>query len=792
MPEEKPEGEPTRLVVQLTKGTSVGHYRIVEKIGAGGMGEVYLAEDTELNRQVALKFLSPHLCQDADCRTRFKREAQAAAKLNHPNIVTIHEVNEFNGRPFFAMEHIEGQSLRELIKAKELPIERVIELAIQICEGLHKAHQSGIVHRDVKPANILIDADGRAKILDFGLASVAGTDHLTKTGSTLGTIGYMSPEQAKGEEVDQRSDIFSLGVVLYEMITSKSPFKTDNDAATLRNIIDHEPEPLARYKVDVPAELQRIVSKALAKDTDLRYQHADEMLADLRAILQMANPAARSKKPTRNLLLAGGGILIIAAVVFGYFQLLPKPASGTLKSIAVLPFEDMSPQKDQEYFCDGMTEELIGRLSNIRDLRVPSRTSVFLFKGRTLDIREIGDKLKVQTVLEGSVRKAGNQLRITTQLINVADGYHIWSETFDRELKDVFAIQDEIATAIADRLKFTPLGEEKAKLVKRPTANVETYNLYLLGEYFFYKYNKGSFDKSLAYFEQAVAKDPSFALGYVGQALCHIDLYIDGFVHYKDSYPQAKAAVTKALELDGNLGKAHAALGRIKLFFEWDMAGAEREFKRAIEISPDNIECLNSYGLYLTIAGKCDEAIAVFMRVVDLDPASPAAIFTLGSWGYYSAGRFDEGIVENKKALSLDPGFENSLWSMAQLYALAGMHSTAVSSADSLMAAHLTLENSPYALLTLAWVYAVSGREESARDILRQAMDYRTSKYLDAYLMALVYAGLGDRDKAFEWLTKGYEERASQMIFIKMDPALVDLRADPRFSDLLREMKLEQ
>ena len=789
----QPDDDNTQAVTVLTKGTVINHYRIVEKIGSGGMGEVYLAEDSKLNRKVALKFLSPHLCQDEACRQRFEREAQAAAKLDHPNIVTVHEVGEHRGRPFFAMQHIEGRSLREYASHQELSIPQVLEIGIQIAEGLQAAHEKGVTHRDIKPANVLIDSHGRAQILDFGLASVAGTDQLTKTGSTLGTIGYMSPEQVRGEQVDHRSDIFSLGVVLYELIAGRQPFKGDNDTATSRNITDQEPEPLARYKSGINAEFQRVINKALAKDKSTRYQHADEILADLRAIqLEVPHQSPPGRQNRRLPLLIGGGVLLLAILLSGYFYTRPEHTPPATKSIAVLPFVDMSPLKDQEYFCDGMTEELINRLSNIGQLRVPARTSAFSFNGKLDNIKVIGEKLGVETVLEGSVRKAGNQLRITTQLINVADGYHIWSETFDRELKDVFAIQDEIATAIADRLKLTPLGEEKAKLVKRPTANVEAYNLYLLGQYFFNKFDKGSYDKSLAYFEQAVAKDPSFALAYVGQALCHINRYIDGIQDYRESFPKAKEAVTKALEIDDNLGDAHAVLGRFKLFFEWDMAGAERELKRALKLSPDNSECHNSYAMCLTVAGKCDEAIAVFKRAVDLDPASPAAIFMLGSWGYYCAGRWDEGIAENKKALSLDPGFENSLGAMPQLYALDGMHSEAVSSADSLMAAHLTLENSPYALLTLAWVYAVSGREESARDILRQAMDYRTSKYLDAYLMALVYAGLGDRDKAFEWLTKGYEERASQMIFIKMDPALVDLRADPRFSDLLRKMKLER
>ncbi len=783
----------TSTHVTLTSGAMVSHYRIIEKIGAGGMGEVYLADDTKLDRRVALKFLPLHLCQEPECRARFTREAQATAKLSHPNIVTIYEVSEFNSRPFFAMERVEGQSLKEVIADRTLPLDRIMEIGIQVCDGLQAAHEKGITHRDIKPSNILIDSHGRTRIVDFGLASVMGTDHLTKTGSTLGTIGYMSPEQVKGEKVDHRTDLFSFGVVLYEMITSHAPFKADSEAATLHAITNDKPEMLARFRREMPVTLQTMIDKALDKNVATRYQHADDLAADLRALQRDASidsPHGRQNK--RLPLLIGGSVLLVAILVAGYFYMRPKQTPPAAKSIAVLPFVDMSPQKDQEYFCDGMAEELINRLSNIGQLRVPARTSAFSFKGKLDNIKEIGEKLGVETVLEGSVRKAGNQLRITTQLINVADGYHIWSETFDRELKDVFAIQDEIATAIADRLKLTPLGEDKARLAKRPTANIEAYNLYLLGQYFYYKYDKESYDKSLAYFQQAVAKAPSFALAYVGQALCHSELYIAGFADYRESYPQAKAAVTKALELDDNLGEVHTALGRLKLFFEWDMAGAEREFKRALELSPDNSECHNSYAMYLTCAGMCDEAIASFKRAADLDPVSPVALFMLGSWGYYCASRFDEGIAENKKALSLDPGFMLASTGVVQLYALKGMHSEAVSLADSLIATHLTLEKDPFALLTLAWVYAVSGREQSARAILQQALDYRTSKYLDAYLMAWVYAGLGDRDKAFEWLTKGYEERASQMIFLRMDPALVDLRADPRFGDLLRKMKLEQ
>ncbi|MCX6832060.1 MAG: protein kinase [candidate division Zixibacteria bacterium] len=404
----QPDDDKTQAVTVLSKGTAIGHYRIVEKIGAGGMGEVYLAEDTKLDRKVAPKFLSPHLCQDSECRARFTREAQAAAKLDHPNIVAVHEVSEFQGRPFFSMQHVEGQSLKEVLAGKSLPLDRIFEIGVQVCEGLQAAHESGITHRDVKPSNILIDSHGRARIVDFGLASVVGSDQLTRIGSTMGTVGYMSPEQVRGEQVDRRSDLFSLGVVLYELITGRQPFKGDNDAATSRNTVDAEPEPLARYKSEVPDGLQTIVIKALAKDKNLRYQHVDDLLVDLKGLRQLPAFQVRTKQP----------------------------------SIAVLSFANLSSDPEQEYFCDGMAEEIINALSHLEDLQVVARTSALSLKGQAIDVREIGRKLGAKTVLEGSVRRSGNRLRITTQLVDVASGYHLWSEKFDRDLEDVFAIQD--------------------------------------------------------------------------------------------------------------------------------------------------------------------------------------------------------------------------------------------------------------------------------------------------------------------------------------------------------------
>jgi serine/threonine protein kinase len=410
----------TRTHLQLAKDTIVGHYRIIEKIGAGGMGEVYLAEDSKLNRKVALKFLPPQLCPDAEYRARFTREAQAAAKLNHPNIVTIYEVSEFNGRPFFAMENVEGQTLRDFGEGKELPFSRIIELAIQVCEGLAKAHSSGVVHRDIKPSNILIDSDGRAKIVDFGLASVHGSEHLTKTGSTLGTVGYMSPEQARGEEADARSDLFSFGVVLYEMITGKSPFKAESEIATIKNVIETVPEPLARYKTGVPGELQSIVSKALSKDRNLRYQHADELAADLKRLVHDSQysgprlPQGQRKSRLSVIVTATVVVLLaVSAVIFFKLQKQSAPIANSTPMIAVLPFENLGSPED-EYFADGITEEITSRLAGIEGLGVISRTSVLQFKGSKKSVGQIGKELGVSYILEGTVRwaKAGGQARV--------------------------------------------------------------------------------------------------------------------------------------------------------------------------------------------------------------------------------------------------------------------------------------------------------------------------------------------------------------------------------------------
>lgn len=665
MPEEKPEGERTRLVVQLTVGTSVGHYVIIDHLGSGGMGEVYLAEDTELNREVALKFLSSHLCQDADCRARFKREAQAAAKLNHPNIVTIYEVSDFNGRPFFAMEHVEGESLRELIRTKELPIERVIELAVQICEGLHKAHQSGVVHRDVKPANILIDADDRAKILDFGLATVQGCDHLTKTGSTLGTVGYMSPEQVRGEQVDQRTDIFSLGVVLYELIAGRQPFKGDNEVATVHNITDLEPEPLARYKAGVPDELQRIVSKLLQKDAALRYQTTADVISDLMG-LKAANQSQAhipaKKKLTRRLVVGAAALVLLAVAAYGIFKtdfFTGKETSGQRKMLAVLPFENLG-SPDDEYFADGITEEIATGLARLSGLGVISRTSSMQYKNTEKSLKQIGKELDVDYILEGTIRweKKGSEsrVRINPQLIKVSDDMHLWANRFDAVLTDVFEVQSAIAQEVATALQVTLLQTEQEALFRKKDIDPVAYDYYLRGKQYF----------SIAYYQQtelflaekmhlkAISQAPKFAQAYAELGCLYTEMYWDRTDPSPQRLDSAKKMIDVAMRLAPNLPETYQALGWYYYHGLRDYDRAVDEFSRVLELQPNNALAMASIAWVQRRQGKWDEAIAGLQTVTKLDPLDVWYKYELGIT-YHYCRRYQDAIDLCDKVIDLQP-----------------------------------------------------------------------------------------------------------------------------------------
>jgi serine/threonine protein kinase/tetratricopeptide (TPR) repeat protein len=738
----------TRSFVPITEGTMISHYKIVEKIGSGGMGDVYLAEDTELDRRVALKFLPLHLCPDEMYHTRFKREAQAVAKLNHPNIITIHEVSEYQGRPFFAMELVEGQSLRELSLGKELSCERIVELAIQICDGLSEAHEKEIVHRDIKPSNIVIDAYGRPKILDFGLAAIRGGEQITKTGSTLGTIKYMSPEQVEGNKVDKRSDLFSFGVVLYEMITARTPFERDNEAATLKSIGQDTPEPLARFKSDVPDEFQRTISKLLEKDRSLRYQSAADVISDLKKILVEFESGTSSKK--------------------------------NQPSIAVLPFDNLSADPEQEYFCDGMAEEIINALTQLEGLRVVARTSAFAFKGKHEDMREIGRKLSVSTLLEGSIRKAGGRVRITAQLINVGDGYHIWSERFDRDLEDVFAIQDEISLAIVEKLKVKLLLDEKEKMLKRYTSNLEAYDLYLKGRYHWNRRTRKSLKKAVAHFEQVIQKDPEYALAYAGLADCYSMLEQIGAIPTKEAFSKAKAFARKALEIDETSSEAHTSLAHVLRSYDRDWGGMEREFRRAIELNPDYATAHQWFARALLSLGRTSEAVQEIQRALELDPLSLIIINNAG-WIYLHAGQEEKALEYAEKILDIDPTFGYAHVIFSTINERKGRYDEAVDGwlkVDSFSGLF-----NQHEISVLRESYASSGWTGYLRKRLEMALPKA-----DQHNIASLYARLGDSEKAIEWLKKYYEEYGLRDLLTEI--SYDKLRSDPRFIEITKKMGL--
>lgn len=650
---------------RLTSGTRVNHYRIIEKIGAGGMGEVYLAEDTELYRKVALKFLPPDLCHDADCRARFKREAQAVAKLSHPNIVTLHEVADYLDRPYIVMEYLGGKSLREIIQAGELPPVRAVDLAIQIAEGLNAAHRTGVVHRDIKPANIVVTDGGRARILDFGLATITGSERLTQTGSTVGTLGYMSPEQTRGEDVDPSSDIFSLGVILYEMITGRLPFRGDHEAAILYAIAYEEPEPLKRYRNHVPDGLQRIVSKALAKGKDLRYQHADELAADLKHLLHDSQSTSfrRPPSPTKSRwkLVAGiaAAVLVVVAagVYFAWFESTHRAAEGGEPLIAVLPFENLGNSED-EYFADGITEEITSRLAGIKGLGVISRTSAMQYRKSGKSLRQIGKELGVTYILEGSVRWAKTEgsprVRITPQLIRVSDDRHLWADNYEREMMEVFAVQADIAAQIVDQLGLTLVESDRTALASRPTANSRAYDYYLRGIIGVRRldWSLPTLSIAAANLDSAVMIDPSFALAYAVRSRAYTLL---AFISASPAFRTvARESFEKALQLQPNLSYGHMAAGIYYNLEETDYDKALTELNRAVSELHNDADLIGNIAFVQFRQGKFDEASENYRKAAELDPLNPA-VHRSRSELFRFKRMFAEAEQSIDRAIALDP-----------------------------------------------------------------------------------------------------------------------------------------
>ncbi|MCP5106579.1 MAG: protein kinase [bacterium] len=737
-------------------GQTISHYKVLEKLGEGGMGIVYKAEDTKLKRTVALKFLSPELTSDRIAKERFFIEARAAAALNHANIITVFEIDEYDNQTFIAMEYVKGESLAAKIASAPLKTDDVISIAIQTAEGLLEAHEKGIIHRDIKSDNIMIDERGRVKIMDFGLARLKGQAQLTKPGTTMGTIAYMPPEQFRGEKIDHRMDIWSLGIVLYEMVTGQLPFKDNYAQAVIYTIMNEDPKPMTGPRDETAEILEQLVKKALKKNRDERYPQVNDLLGDLKRI-------------------QGGFDTEVIEIL---------PEEEPVPSIAVLPFVDMSPGKDQEYFCDGMAEELINAFVKIEGLQVASRTSAFQFKEKGCDISEVGKKLKVQTVLEGSVRKAGNKLRITAQLINASDGYHIWSDKYDRDADDIFSIQDEISLAIVENLKVTLLGDEKEKLVKRYTKNEEAYNLYLKGLYSWNRRHEGGMKTALDYFQQAIECDPRYALPYVGIADCFNIMGFYGVLPAKQAFPRARQAAEKALEIDGTLGEAYASLGWISTMYDWDWIAGEREFQKAIALNPNYATAHEWYALYLTAMGRFDDAITEVRKAQALDPLSLIINATVGSI-LWLAHRNDKAVEQFQKTLEMDPDFQLALLYLGCTYGSAGRYEEAI---VPLQKAVQLPGGMLYAAGVLGNFYAVSGQKEKALEIIDHVNDLLGKGYSLLLQKAYIYSGLGEIDRAFELLEKALTERESQLVFCQSIPLFDILRGDSRFNDLLKRI----
>jgi serine/threonine protein kinase/Flp pilus assembly protein TadD len=668
---------------KLETGKCFGHYEIINQIGAGGMGEVYLAKDKKLDRNVAVKILNEEFSQDASNLNRFIREAKATSRLNHPNILVVHEIGQQENTNYIVSEFINGKTLREVIKEKRLKLSEVLDISIPIADALCTAHSSNIIHRDIKPENIMVRPDGVVKVLDFGLAKVVqqkdrsnfgleeSTVQLSHTAKDviMGTVSYMSPEQARAQRVDARTDIFSFGIMLYEMLTGQQPFTGETFSHTIVAILEKEPPPLSQFISSFPPEIERIIKNCLAKKADKRYSMAKSLLDDLKDLKEeLAFQSKLERRSASNKKTETETQFIRAAIT---------AKTEKRNSIAVLPFTNISAEAENEYFCDGLAEELLNALAKIDDLKVAARTSAFSFKNKNTEVSQIGKTLNVSTILEGSVRKSGNRIRISLQLINVADGYHLWSERYDREMKEIFDVQDEITLAVVDALKVKLFGEEKAAILKRYTDSPEAYELYLKGLYHCYKWTDEGFRKSIEYFEKALEEDPEFAPAYAKIAdyyhfTSHIGLFSPHEIH-----PKWKAAAQRALEIDEGLADAHLAMAHIYFYFDRDWAKAEGEFERAIELNANSTDAHKYYGLFLASRERFDQAVAEGKKALALDPLS-IAVNIVGGFIYLFVDRLDDALGLVRQMIELDSNAPQGYWVGGSLLMANGKYEEAV------------------------------------------------------------------------------------------------------------------
>jgi len=708
------------------------------------MGEVYVAEDTALERRVALKFLPLHAAGDSETRTRFAREARSAAKLNHPNIVTIHEVGEFEGRPFIAMEYVDGESLQALCRARKVTPARAEDIVRQCAEGLAVAHGKGVIHRDIKPANIVIDRTGRARLLDFGLAALQGSDNVTRPGTTMGTFAYMSPEQARGESCDARTDLFSLGVVWYEMLTGVSPFARENGAATLRAVLDDQPPCPDPAITPLSDARWKLLERLLAKAPGERIASAGELTAALQA------PAVTAADD-----------------------------AGLVPSIAVLPFANMSEDPSQEHFCDGIAEDVINDLTRVPGLRVVARTSAFAFKGKHEDMRVIGRKLNVNTILEGSVRKAGSRVRVTAQLISVSDGFHLWSERYDREITDIFVIQDDIARNVVDKLAGILLPSGRPAQTRQ--VDIEAYELYSRGRFYLSKRNATAFATALECFRAAVARQPDYTRGHIGIADTLFLQYAYDLAEPRDTIARARSSLLKALELDPNAAEAYATMGGILTFHDWAWEEAETAFRKCLALNPGYAPGHQWYGELLSICGRFAEAEAQFRRALELDPLADIVLIMHGV-AVYMAGRVREARALFEKAVAMGSQNENAFCWLGYTLLDEGRSDEGM---KNMQRAREVSGNSVFSTVMYGRACALIGDTEGLRKVAEEVERRAKTEYVTPALMAELCFDLGKRERAYRLLEEAIRNHNSEVMIISVVPYCAAMREDTTVRTLL-------
>ncbi len=782
-------------------GQTLGHYRILEKVGAGGMGVVYRARDEQLDRDVAVKVLPPGTLSDDTTRRHFRKEAMALARLNHPNIETVYEFGTQDGMDFLVMEYVPGKTLADRLTRGTLPEKEVVALGIQIAAGLEEAHERGIVHRDLKPANIAITAKGRAKILDFGLAkllrpvSEGTTEFFTDSQAAAGTLPYMPPEQLMGDLVDARADIYTIGAVLYEMATDRRAFPEELTSRLMDAILHQPPVTPRALNPRISTALETIILKCLDKDPDRRYQSAKELLVDLQ---RLASPSSSYPPPPRPSVwgrvarmtaYGAAGLLTLAVGLIAMNvgglrdRLMGRTRPAQIRSIAVLPLGNLSGDPREDYFADGMTEALITELAQIGGLRVISRTSVMVYKGAKKPLPQIARELQVDAVVDGSVQRSGDKVRINADLIEASTDRHLWAKSYERDLRDILTLQSAVARAIAEEVQIKLTPAEQARLIKSRQVNPEAFEAYLAGRFYWNKRTAEGLEKSITYFQRAISKDPNYALAYAGLADSYHVLPELSAIPVEVAFPKARSAALKALAIDDSLGEAHSALANVKEDYDWDWKGAEEEYKRAIELSPGQVLAHASYSNLLLELGRLPEALSEARVAQQLDPLSAMANDNLSAVLYY-AGQYDQAVEQCRKTLDIDPLSPQAHRHLGQVYVQKQFYGEAVSELKKAMELS---RGSTEAIAELGYVFGVSGKKDDARHVL---LELKSATDASAYRLAIVYVGLAEKEKALEALKEAVNRRSPGVVHLKVSPLFQELRSDERFQELLIYMGL--